>query len=119
MSHSHGVSRKEPTMSDRSAHGARANAQLLARCILLLRLSISLAQQAHATSTSRRLRRALRTARSAQRTLAREIHRASASAVDLPRARAAILWRDSEAEQERCVARLTCSSEGPPRMASE
>lgn len=50
-------------MSSRPLFDARANVQLLARCILLLRVSINLAQQAHAAGTTRRLRRALRTAR--------------------------------------------------------
>lgn len=64
-------------MSSRSLYDARANVQLLARCILLLGVSINLAQGAHAAGTTRRLRRALRTARGAQRAMLREINRAS------------------------------------------
>ena len=64
-------------MSSGSLYDAWANVHLLARCILLLRVSINLAQQAHATGTARRLRRALRTARGAQRAMVREANRAS------------------------------------------
>ncbi len=63
-------------MSSASLFDARASAELLARCVFLLRLSIDLAQRAHATGTARRVRRALRTARHAQRTVARDVRRA-------------------------------------------
>mgnify|MGYP006994439871 CR=1 FL=1 len=63
-------------MSSACLFDARATAELLARCVFLLRLSVDLAQRAHATGTAHRVRRALRTARGAQRAIARDVKRA-------------------------------------------
>lgn len=56
--------------------GAR-KVQLLARCVRLAQASVELAKQAHAAGTARRLRRALRTARSDYRAAARRTRRRS------------------------------------------
>ena len=61
--------RMENAMSKRPQGAPKV--QLLARCVRLAQASVELAKQAHAAGTARRLRRALRTARSDYRAAAR------------------------------------------------